>query len=127
MTLRTDINPRYFSTQDPLRHELQRLVESAQQALNAIPRISFRWVRGVVATGTGGTALVSVAWDERTPPDVAVLVRVMPVADATSDPGDVTARLNFDFGADGVVVYEPAGLTANATYDFVVMFVGGVP
>lgn len=126
MTLRKDLTPRTFTAEMPLRHELERAVQSTQQSLDLIPRISFRWVREIVATGVSGAVLTTVQWDEPTPPSVALLVRVVPHADRTGDVGNVRPRLNFAANRDGVVIYEPAGLTANATYDLIVQFVGGV-
>ena len=141
MTLRQDISRRYFSADSPLREEVTEAFESAQQALDLVPLISFRWLRGVVATGAAGSELASVEWgaadniptvaaDATSGPAVALIVRAVDTATPDADVGSVRSRLNHRYdssgGVNSVTLFEPEGLTADSTYDFVILFVGGV-
>lgn len=142
MSQREDIRPRTFMAASPaVNQDLTALAESTQHAIDSVPLISFRWVRGVVATGTGGAELTTVLWgpaapwvitrDAYSPPDVAIVVRAVEQGDRTADSGNVRPRYNFDYrpkpgGSHEVVVYEPAGLVADEYYDLLVMFVAGV-
>lgn len=145
MTVRHDIGPRHLDPGGPeFRQDLARLVESVQQALDAIPFVSFRWVRNFRA-GAGGDALAPISWGstvpravvgtrEPHPPDVAMLVRTKTVSvgarDADNKPIEIGSRLDFDFNVDisgmqQVVLYQPDGMQAGETYDLLVMFVSG--
>lgn len=136
MTQRHDITPRVFTANGQLADELAQFAETAQEALDLVPLVSFRWVRGYVATGTEGTAMPPILWPGKSVsgataggPMIAHVVRVHESSSPTEDAGNVRVRSNFRFetvgGQGQVVLFEPKNLTANTAYDLVVMLVGG--
>lgn len=135
MSTRPDIYPRYF----PDSPQVGDLAVSVQEALDTVPLVSFRRL-DYTASGTAGTAMPAISWGETSPsivanptspPDVALVVRAQNLSDTSGDVGAVSPRLNFDFqssrtGVHSVILYEPSGLTANASYRLTVMFLAGL-
>lgn len=114
MTARRDIRPRDHD--DP---KLAEAFRSVQDALDTIPQHALRQIV-VTASGTAGTQLPPIELDDDDfLPEVAQVVRVVPLSDPASDIAS-ESRANFVVTTRGktttVQLFEPSGLTANERY-----------
>lgn len=130
---RPDITPRLFED-----HDVNRLAESTQEALDTVPLISYKWVRGYVAVGVQGEPMPPIPWPGRllsngieSPPDAAMVVRLFRT-DAPSEPTILGTAigavwtLNFRMEGTQVILFEPYQMDANVSYDMLIQFVAGV-
>lgn len=125
---RPDITPRLSDSSS-----VDRLAESTQQAIDTIPLVSFRWLRGHVAGGLTTSELPPIPWPGRLlsdgalkPPDAVFALRVVPVLDQTANLAFVTPAVNYFMRGSDLVVYEPQGLDSGTEYDILLQFVAGV-
>lgn len=125
-----------MSSRARIRDTDTELARDTQDALDTVPLVSFTTFDH---TATGSTAdYATLSWGVKSdklvatptsPPQAALVVRVVDTTDASGNPGNFRPALNFEFvssrtGDHTVRLYEPEGLTADVKYRITVMWVG---